>query len=325
MTTGDGPPLPPPRAPGGDVRSGSGTSPSAPLPVAPVEVESPGLPTLRPVSGTSSVAADPIVVEEFVPLVVDPPPRLFATWWLRYLLFLAQLVGLAIVLFAEYSGDGAVRHSTAAALPYLLAATMLVCWSALAMTDARRLVPATPYQRASSGPLVVALWLLAFAAPVGGFRVVEWARDRFADGPDDARVVVATVGAVMVCFVLVWLPFHYHTIHARRIGAPARIVGAWFWLPLVAGVGALLIGALGLDDALEENGLTDLERTIEVGAVFGLPALVFALTTWRATTVFDEVVDLRWRRWRGEWEQTLHAMAAQPPPRPEGSPQLREG
>jgi hypothetical protein len=259
----------------------------------------------------------------FVALVADPPPALFATWWLRYMLFLAQLVGLAVVLLTEYSGDGEISRSTTAGLPYLLAATMLVCWSALAMTDARRLVPATPYQRASSGPLVVALWLLAFAAPVGGFRVVEWARDRFADSPDDALVIVATVGAVLVCFVLVWLPFHYHAIQARRIGAPARIVGAWFWLPLVAGVGALLIGALGLDDALKENGLTDLERTIEVGVVFGLPALVFALTTWRATTVFDEVVDLRWRRWRGEWEQTLHSMAAQPPPGPEASPQLR--
>jgi hypothetical protein len=295
-----------------------------------VDAGSPALPTLGPASVTPSVAADPTVVADFVPLVVDPPPRLFATWWLRYLLFLAQLVGLAVVLLTEYSGAGEIRRSTTAGLPYLLAATMLVCWSALAMTDARRLVPATSYQRASSGPLVVALWLLAFAAPIGGFRAVEWARERFADDPDDALVIVTTVGAVLVCFVLVWLPFHYHTIHARRIGAPARIVGAWFWLPVMAGIGALLISALGLHDTLNgngvtnESGMTDLERTIQVGVVFGLPALVFALTTWRATTVFDEVVDLRWRRWRGEWEQTLHSMAAQPPPGPEASPQLRE-
>ncbi len=190
---------------------------------------------------------------DFVPLVADPPPRLFATWWLRYLLFLAQLVGLAVVLLTEYSGAGEIRRSTTAGLPYLLAATMLVCWSALAMTDARRLVPATSYQRASSGPLVVVLWLLAFAAPIGGFRAVEWARDRFADDPDDALVIVTTVGAVLVCFVLVWLPFHYHTIHARRIGAPARIVSAWFWLPVVAGIGALLISALGLARHLERQ------------------------------------------------------------------------
>lgn len=279
---------------------------------------------LQPASGTSFVAADATGAADFVPLVVDPPPRLFATWWLRYLLFLAQLVGLAVVLLTGYSGAGEIRRSTTAGVPYLLAATMLVCWSALAMTDARRLVPATSYQRASSGPLVVALWLLAFAAPVGGFRTVEWARDRFADDPDDSLVIVTTVGAMLVCFVLVWLPFHYHTVHARRIGAPARIVGAWFWLPVMAAVGALLITALGLHDTVNDNGVNDVERTVQVGVVFGLPALVFALTTWRATTVFDEVVDLRWRRWRGEWEQTLHSMAAQPPPGPEASPQLRE-
>ncbi len=279
---------------------------------------------LQPASGTSFVAADATGAADFVPLVVDPPPRLFATWWLRYLLFLAQLVGLAVVLLTGYSGAGEIRRSTTAGVPYLLAATMLVCWSALAMTDARRLVPATSYQRASSGPLVVALWLLAFAAPVGGFRAVEWARDRFADDPDDSLVIVTTVGAMLVCFVLVWLPFHYHTVHARRIGAPARIVGAWFWLPVMAAVGALLITALGLHDTVNDNGVNDVERTVQVGVVFGLPALVFALTTWRATTVFDEVVDLRWRRWRGEWEQTLHSMAAQPPPGPEASPQLRE-
>jgi hypothetical protein len=271
-----------------------------------------------PAAVTSTSTAD------FVPLIADPPPRLFATWWLRYLLFAAQLVGLAVVLLTEYGAADEIRSSPTVAVPYVLTALMLVCWSALAMTDARRLVPATAYQRASSGPVVVALWLLAFAAPVGGVRAVVWARDRFVDNPDDILVVVTTVGAVLVCFVLVWLPFHYHTIHAHRIGAPTRIVGAWFWLPLAAGVGALLIDSLGLGDALRENGLTDLERTIEVGVVFGLPALVFALTTWRATTVFDEVVDLRWRRWRGEWEQTLRAMASQPPPGPEAAAQLRE-
>jgi hypothetical protein len=44
------------------------------------------------------------------------------------------------------------------------------------------------------------------------------------------------------------------------------------------------------------------------------------LSTWRATTVFDEVVELRWIRWRTEWEQTLAAFAAQPAPGPEASP-----
>ena len=185
------------------------------------------------------------------------------------------------------------------------------------MIDAARLVPATAYRRRSSAPLVVVLWLLAFAAPAAAMRVVDWARDRFAVDSDDLTVVAVTVAAVLVCFLVVWLPFHYHTLQAHRIGAPGRVVAAWFWLPLFTVVGALLIDVLGMRDVVAENGLTDLERTVEVGVLFGLPAFVFALATWRATTVFDEVIDLRWRRWRSEWEQTLLAMTMQPPPGPE--------
>ena len=254
----------------------------------------------------------------FAPLRTDPPPRIFATWWLRYLLFLAQLVGIAVVLLTEYAGDaGELRRSSVVVTPYLLVAVLLVSWSALAMIDAGRLVPATAYHRRSSAPLAVVLWLLAFAAPVAGARVVDWARDRFAIDPDDLSVVVVTVAAVLVCFLVVWMPFRYHTQQAHRIGAPGRVVAAWFWLPLVTVVGALLINALGLRDTLAEDGMSDLERTVQVGVLFGLPALVFALATWRATTVFDEVIDLRWRRWRTEWEQTLLAMTMQPRPGPE--------
>ncbi len=253
----------------------------------------------------------------FAPLRTDPPPRIFATWWLRYLLFLAQLVGIAVVLLAEYAGDARELRPSSIVTPYLLSAVLLVSWSALAMIDAARLVPATAYRRRSSAPLVVVLWLLAFAAPAAAMRVVDWARDRFAVDSDDLTVVAVTVAAVLVCFLVVWLPFHYHTLQAHRIGAPGRVVAAWFWLPLFTVVGALLIDVLGMRDVLAENGLTDLERTVEVGVLFGLPAFVFALATWRATTVFDEVIDLRWRRWRTEWEQTLLAMTMQPPPGPE--------
>jgi hypothetical protein len=38
--------------------------------------------------------------------------------------------------------------------------------------------------------------------------------------------------------------------------------------------------------------------------------------------VFDEVIELRWMRWRTEWEQTLVAFASQPPPGPEASPPI---
>lgn len=256
----------------------------------------------------------------FAPLRSEPPPRIFATWWLRYLLLLAQLVGIAVVLLTEYASEpGQLADSSNVMAPYVLAAVLLVCWSALAMVDAARLVPATQYRRRSSATLAVTLWFVAFAAPIGGASVIEWARRRFEENPDDVGVVAVTVVAVFVCFLMMWMPFRYHTLQAHRIGAPARVVVAWFWLPLVALVGALAINALGLSEMLEENGITDLERTVQVGVAFGLPAIVFALATWRATTVFDEVIDLRWRRWRQEWEQTINAMLAQPTPGPEAS------
>lgn len=253
----------------------------------------------------------------FSPLRTDPPPRIFATWWVRYLLVVAQLVGIAVVLMVEYAGATTPADSAEVQVVYALAATMLVVWSALAMTDAGRLVPATQYRRRSSGAVAAVLWLVAFAAPVAGWAVLDWASDRFADDPDDLATVAVSVVAVLVCFVAIWAPFHYHTQQAHRIGAPGRVVAAWFWVPLLALVGSLLIDSLGLADTLADGGVTALERTVRVGVVFGLPALVFALTTWRATTVFDEVIDLRWQRWRTEWEQTIVAMIAQPAPLPE--------
>jgi hypothetical protein len=236
-------------------------------------------------------------------------------------LFLAQLVGIIVVLLTEYSDPTRqLRGSSSVVTVYLLIAVLLVSWSALAMVDAARLVPATAYRRRSSAPLAVVLWLLAFAAPVAAAKVVDWARDRFAVDPDDLAAVVITVAALLVCFLVVWMPFRYHTQQAHRIGAPGRVVAAWFWLPLITAVGALLVNVLGMRDTLAERGMTDFEHTVQVGVLFGLPALVFALTTWRATTVFDEVIDLRWRRWRAEWEQTLIAMRMQPPPHPEAPP-----
>jgi hypothetical protein len=59
---------------------------------------------------------------------------------------------------------------------------------------------------------------------------------------------------------------------------------------------------------------------VQVAVLYGVPALMFTMSTWRATTVFDEVIELRWLRWRTEWDQTLLALAAQPPPGPEASP-----
>jgi len=257
----------------------------------------------------------------FAPLRSEPPPRLFATWWLRYLLVLAQLVGIAAVLMREYAVAGAM-DTMFVVVPHVMAAVMLVGWSALAMLDAARLVPATRYRQPSRSWVAVVLWLVGFAAPVAAALVIERVRDRFTDDADDLVPVAIGTGTLLVCFVLVWLPFRYHVRQANRIGAPVRVVAAWFWLPLLTAVGVLLAMASGLRDLLADGGFTDLERTVQVGVLYGVPALIFALSTWRATTVFDEVIELRWMRWRTEWEQTLVAFVAQPPPGPEASPDI---
>ena len=238
---------------------------------------------------------------------------------MRYLLALSQLVGIAVVLLREYAVPGGMDVPFVV-VPHVMAAVMLVGWSALAMLDAARLVPATRYRRRSRAWVAVVLWLGAFAAPVGALLVVDWLRERFDEGTDDLVPIAIGTVALLVCFVLLWLPFRYHVRQAHRIGAPVRVVAAWFWLPLITVIGVLLVMAFGLHDSLADGGFTDLERTVQVGVLYGVPALMFAMSTWRATTVFDEVIELRWLRWRTDWEQTLAAFTAQPPPGPEASP-----
>jgi hypothetical protein len=282
-------------------------------------VDSASAPSLAPVEPRVLASLDPDDFSKpFAPLRSDPPPQLYSTWWLRYSLFLTLLVTIAVVLLAEYgSGPGGLATHPLVVASHLLAAVLLVSWSALAMLGAGRLVPSTHYNHRSSAPVVVLLWLVAFMAPLGALRITDWARDRFSDPSDDVAAVMITVAAVMVCFILVWLPFRYHARQGHRIGAPARPILEWFWAPLFAAIGGIIITAFGLHDLLLEDGLTASERTLQVAVLYGLPALVFALSTWRATTVIDEVIDIRWRTWRSEWEQTLHEMAAQPAPRPE--------
>jgi hypothetical protein len=257
---------------------------------------------------------------DFTPLRSAPPPRLFATWWLRYLLVLSLLVGIVVALLREYAVAGQM-DTAFVIVPHAMAAVMLVGWSALAMLDSARLVPSTRYRRSARAWVAVVLWLAAYVSPVAAFAALDRARSRFVDSSDDL-VVAIVAAAVLVCFSLVWLPFRYHVREAHRIGAPVRVMTAWFWLPLFSAVGVLAVMALGLHDALAENGFTDLDRAARIGVLYGVPALMFAMSTWRATTVFDEVVELRWMRWRTEWEQTLVAFASQPPPGPEASPDI---
>jgi len=291
---------------------------ASPPPPPPPPLGAPA-PTLAHVDRRAQPVFDPgSVGKSFSPLRADPPPRLYATWWLRYSLFLTLLVAIAVVLLTEFgSGPGGLAMSPIVVIPHALAAVLLVAWSGFAMLGAGRLVPSTHYQHRSSGPVAALLWIVAFVAPFGAFRVVSWGRERFPDPSDDVGAVMVTVAAVFVCFVLVWLPFRYHARQAHRIGAPTRPILEWFWAPLVAAVGGIIITAFGLHDLLAEDGFTASERTLQIAVLYGLPAFVFALSTWRATTVFDEVIDIRWRTWRSEWDQTLVDLAEQPSPGPE--------
>ena len=94
-----------------------------------------------------------------------------------------------------------------------------------------------------------------------------------------------------------------------------RLAGviAWFWAPVLTGVGSLAVLGLGFGADLAEGGLSAGERAARVAVGYGLPALVFGLATARAVTVFDELIDLRRERWRVEWQQTLADLSAQPP------------
>lgn len=259
---------------------------------------------------------------DFVPLRSDSPPHLIATWWLRSALLLSMLAAIGLTMWTEYQGEpGDIGTSAPVRGAHALAALLLVSWSFLAMTNARRIVPASLYKKPSNGPLAVAFWALAAAAPFGTLAVWRSLEDRLADS-DDLAAVGIMVAVVLVAFLLLWLPFRYHTRQAVRVGAPHRVMLGWFYAPLLTVVGGISAVAIGLGDLLAEDGLDRSERLIQVAFAYALPMFVFALSTWRAITVFDEVIDIRWRRWRIEWEQTLGSLAALPEPGPEASPNI---
>jgi len=64
-----------------------------------------------------------------------------------------------------------------------------------------------------------------------------------------------------------------------------------------------VLGALQLEGLL--SPVRDMVDKILAVLPNLLAAAVFAWSTWRAIAVFDEVIDLRWRRWKSDWEQTL--------------------
>jgi hypothetical protein len=161
------------------------------------------------------------------------------------------------------------------------------------------------------------LWIAAFAAPLVFVVVFSRARPYFDDPQQDVKAVSLSAVTGILASLVVWLPFGYLAGQAQRIGAPRRVVLLWFVGSILAAIGSTAIVAMGLHDMLDESGMTAAERSIQTAVVYGIPAFVFALSTWRATTVFDEVIDMRWRRWRNEWEMTLVDLASQPVPGPE--------
>lgn len=314
-----------PERPGGPLEDPARVRPQGPT-IPPLETTAP----TDFVDGQAGLGSDattrPLVHDdkEFSPLRTDPPPSLLPTMWIRSALVLLMFAALAATLWTEYHGQpGDVGTSALVAGTVGAAVVALLAWSFLTMQNANAIVPPKRYQGPSRGWLAVVLWLGAFVAPIGAVVTYGIVRDRLED-PDDMAAVVILAAAVLVGFVLVWLPFRYHARQATRIGAPHRTMIAWFWLPMMSVVAGVLIMALGFHDQLAEDGFTAVERMSQVGVVFGLPMLLLTLSTWRAVTVFDEVLDLRWNRWKNEWEHTLLAFQDEPEPGPEDSPSLTD-
>lgn len=248
---------------------------------------------------------------EFVPLRTDPPPSLGSTLWTRSTLTLTMLAAIAAALVTALL-DGDALTSPVVVVLHVAVVALLVVWSYVAMGNVDALVPATRYTPPARGVLAGALWVVGCAAPVVAVVAVRRVGTRFADVEEFAPTM-AVISIVLLALLVAWLPFRYHVRQAARIGAPHRTMRAWFWAPVLSFVAVASLLALGLAERLEGP----VDRGSRLALVYGIAAATFTWSTWRAVTVFDEVIDLRWRRWRSDWEQTLRDMAAQPPPGPE--------
>jgi len=250
----------------------------------------------------------------FVPLRTDPPPELASTLWIRSALALSILATAIVVLLVELVGrSGRVFTETAIVIPHAAVVVLLVVWSGRAMANADAITPSTKYSAGPSGRLAGAMWVTGFVAPLFAVVVVGRIGSEFAD-VEAAAPTIATIAVVVVALLTAWLPFQYHRRQAVRIGAPVSIMMLWFWAPLMTFVVGLSVLAYVYRGRIAGEGF---ERSIGVGGVYGLAAAVFAWSTWRAIAVFDEVIDLRWRRWKSDWEQTLADLIAQPTPPPD--------
>ncbi len=251
----------------------------------------------------------------FVPLRTDPPPTLAPTLWIRSALALAILLTAVTVRVADVADRaGEPFPGPTTVVPHVGVVVLLIVWSGRAMANVDLIMPPTRYGQDARAVLAGILWVVAFAVPAMAVAVVGRIGSEFADvealGP-----TLATIAVVLVALLAAWSPFRYHVLHAGRIGAPRGIMTLWFWAPLTTFVGGLTVLAFVQRERF--GGDPSFEGAVGVGAVYGLAAAVFGWSTWRAITVFDEVIDLRWQRWKVEWEQTLADLVAQPAPPPE--------
>lgn len=264
-------------------------------------------------SAPSSPAELDEVARRFDPLRVAPPPDLVTTRWFRYGLVVATLLAVPVVPAVErVSSPGRLTTHPVVVVFHIAIVLLLVGWTARATENADRLLPPSRYRAAPRPRVAVGLWIAAFVAPLAVAVAARWFGD---DSVGSSAVAPAIVMAVVLvaAAVVVYAPFRYLASQARRIGVPPRDLTAWFWAPVLTGVGALSILGLGLGEDLATGGLSAEDRAFRVAVGYGLPALVFGLATARAVTVFDELIDLRRERWRVEWERTLAELAAQPP------------
>ncbi len=229
------------------------------------------------------------------------------------------LAWLATLLTQWASTPGVVSITPLLIAAHVVAGFGLVTWSATAMHNAGLVTAPSRYRKSASSSVVVVLWLLALVAVIATVLIFRELEGQLGQS-DDGQAVGFMVVTVLAGFVVVWLPFRYHARQASRIGAPVRVMIAWFFVPLVVAIGALLALAADTRPTLATAGMSRSEWAIEVLLVYGLPSLVFILSTWRAVTVFDEVIELRWERWRVEWNRTLDELADLPEPGPEDSP-----
>jgi hypothetical protein len=264
-------------------------------------------------SAPSSPAELDEVAHRFDPLRVAPPPDLVVTRWFRYGLVVTILLASVVVPIVEWSSPpGRLTAHPVAVILHVSIALLLVGWTARATENADRLLPPSRYRAAPRPRVAVALWIAASVAPLAVAGAALWFGDD-AVGSSAVAPALAMALVLVAASMVVYAPFRYLASQARRLGAPPRDLTAWFWAPVLTGVGALALLGLGLGDDLASGGLSAGERGVRVAVGYGLPALVFALATARAVTVFDELIDLRRERWRVEWERTLADLADQPP------------